>query len=81
MDLTCGEIVREKYDCNFAEPDPTMSRDPRIIPNLLSMERSTIPKMDYFRNLQKDIQPFMRKIVATWMLEVNYLNNFFLIVF
>lgn len=58
-------------DCNFAEVDPTLASDPRVILNLLALERSTMPPCDYFRNIQRDIQPFMRKVVTTWMLEVG----------
>lgn len=64
-------ISAEKVDSNFAEMDPTMARDPRVIVNLLALERSTMPHCDYFRHVQRDIQPFMRKVVTTWMLEVG----------
>lgn len=64
-------ISAEKVDSNFAEMDPTMASDPRVIVNLLALERSTMPHCDYFRHVQRDIQPFMRKVVTTWMLEVG----------
>lgn len=72
MDISnCNDISSEKIDSNFAEMDPTMARDPRIIVNLLKLERSTLPQCDYFRHIQRDIQPYMRKVVTTWMLEVQ----------
>lgn len=71
MDISnSNDISSEKMDCNYAEMDPSMACDPRVIINLLNLERSTMPQCDYFRHIQRDIQPFMRKVVTTWMLEV-----------
>ena len=63
-------IISSKEEHIYADMDPTIAQDPRIIYNLLAIERSTMPQCDYFRHLQSDIQPFMRKVVTTWMLEV-----------
>nr|XP_032519500.1 G1/S-specific cyclin-D2-like [Danaus plexippus plexippus] len=38
--------------------------------NLLTLERVHALHTDYFQHVQIDIQPFMRKVVTTWMLEV-----------
>uniref|UniRef100_A0A1B0D5I3 Cyclin-like domain-containing protein n=2 Tax=Phlebotomus papatasi TaxID=29031 RepID=A0A1B0D5I3_PHLPP len=70
MDLRCDEVVGGRIDSNFAGIDPTMSRDPRVIENLIQLEGATIPRMDYFKSLQTDLKPFMRKFVAIWMLEL-----------
>lgn len=72
MDLKCEELVssRSSMDCNSASVDETMATDPRIINNLLLLERSTIPSCDYFSTVQTDIKPFMRKLVTIWMLEL-----------
>ncbi|XP_063709905.1 G1/S-specific cyclin-D2-like [Culicoides brevitarsis] len=70
MDLKCLEVVCEIADNNVAEKDKAISHDPRVIRNLLALERATIPHLDYFRLVQADLKPFMRKIVTTWMLEV-----------
>ncbi|XP_055631750.1 G1/S-specific cyclin-D2-like [Toxorhynchites rutilus septentrionalis] len=70
MDLVCKEIIYDEVDSRYAEPDPTMVADIRVIHNLLSLERLTIPACNYFGSIQQDIKPNMRKIVATWMLEV-----------
>lgn len=77
MDLRCDEVVGGRIDSNFAGIDPTMSRDPRVIENLIQLEGATIPRMDYFKSLQTDLKPFMRKFVAIWMLEVNFNNECF----
>lgn len=66
----------EQMECNTADMDPAMASDPRIIANLLALERSTMPHCDYFRHVQRDIQPFMRKVVTTWMLEVRLAKIF-----
>ncbi|XP_058461101.1 G1/S-specific cyclin-D3-like [Malaya genurostris] len=70
MDLVCKEIIYDEVDNQFAEPDPTMVADVRVIQNLISLERLTIPPTNYFGSVQRDIKPHMRKIVTTWMLEV-----------
>lgn len=70
VDLVCKEIIYDEVDNQFAEPDPTMVADVRVIQNLIGLERLTIPSCNYFNSVQQDIKPNMRKIVTTWMLEV-----------
>lgn len=81
MDLSCEENMQSSgnsgdgraVDMCVAGPDRALDRDPRVILNLLALERAHALHTDYFQNVQIDIQPFMRKIVTTWMLEVrNY---------
>ncbi|KAG5882106.1 hypothetical protein JTB14_016869 [Gonioctena quinquepunctata] len=67
MDLTCSENLANS--CT-AKRDRSIFDDPRVINNLLNEEAFSIPKCDYFQTVQNDIQPFMRKVVTTWMLEV-----------
>ena len=51
--------------------DENLIRDDRILLNLLQSESLTMPGCpDYFKFLQKDIVPSMRKIVADWLLQV-----------
>ncbi|XP_010765791.1 G1/S-specific cyclin-D2, partial [Notothenia coriiceps] len=91
MELLCLEmdtIIR-------ARPDPNLLCDDRILQNLLTIEERFLPQYSYFKGVQKDIQPFMRRMVATWMLEVceeqkceeevfplamNYLDRFLAVV-
>lgn len=66
MELLCLEmdtIVR-------ARPDPNLLYDDRVLQSLLTIEERFLPQCSYFKCVQKDIQPFMRRMVATWMLEV-----------
>lgn len=70
MDLKCLEVVCENPDTNYADNDKHISRHSMVLRNLLALERSTVPNVDYFRHIQPDVKPYMRKIVTTWMLEV-----------
>ncbi|CAG9861721.1 unnamed protein product [Phyllotreta striolata] len=65
--LTCTEHLG---DSDVAQRDETLFSDPRVINNLLNDEVFSVPKCDYFKAVQSDVQPYMRKVVATWMLEV-----------
>ncbi|XP_038562443.1 G1/S-specific cyclin-D2a isoform X1 [Micropterus salmoides] len=91
MELLCLEmdtIIR-------ARPDPNLLYDDRVLQSLLTIEERFLPQYSYFKGVQKDIQPFMRRMVATWMLEVceeqkceeevfplamNYLDRFLAVV-
>lgn len=66
MELLCLEM-----DTNIrARPDPNLLCDDRVLQSLLTIEERFLPQYSYFKGVQKDIQPFMRRMVATWMLEV-----------
>ncbi|KAJ6659896.1 hypothetical protein lerEdw1_018352 [Lerista edwardsae] len=64
MELLCVEgVIR-------ARRDPHLLRDRRVLQNLLSQEERYSPRVSYFQCVQKEIQPYMRKMLAFWMLEV-----------
>lgn len=66
MELLCLEM-----ETNIrARPDPNLLCDDRVLQRLLTIEERFLPQYSYFKVVQKDIQPFMRRMVATWMLEV-----------
>lgn len=69
MDLACAETSNRK--CIRAVKDRAIFKDDRVINNLLKDEQFYVPNCDYFTDVQNDIQPFMRKVVTTWMLEVS----------
>lgn len=85
MDLLCHEKLAPSVENTTSrarnsqrtEGDSTMATDPQIIPNLLILEKTTIPPFNYFETIQKDIQPYMRKVVTAWMMEVRILLDFF----
>ena len=67
MELLCLEmdtVIR-------ARPDPNLLCDDRVLQSLLTIEERFLPQYSYFKGVQKDIQPFMRRMLATWMLEVH----------
>lgn len=68
MDLACTEKL-EKV-CT-AKHDKCIFGDYRVLHTLLRDEKLSVPQCDYFETVQNDIQPFMRKVVTTWMLEVR----------
>ncbi|XP_059843468.1 G1/S-specific cyclin-D2a isoform X1 [Hypanus sabinus] len=91
MELLCCEVDSVRR----ALPDPHLLNDERVLHNLLVLEERYQPAGSYFKCVQQDIKPFMRRMVATWMLEVceeqkceeevfplamNYLDRFLSIV-
>ncbi|KAF5296228.1 hypothetical protein FQA39_LY12565 [Lamprigera yunnana] len=67
MELSCTE---NPSVVNFAQKDPAIFRDIRVIENLLKDEAMYVCPSDYFTVVQEEIQPYMRNVVATWMMEV-----------
>ncbi|XP_007947456.1 G1/S-specific cyclin-D1 [Orycteropus afer afer] len=62
--LCCeAETIRRAY------PDANLLTD-RVLQAMLKAEETCAPSVSYFKCVQKEILPSMRKIVATWMLEV-----------
>ncbi|KAJ4924500.1 hypothetical protein JOQ06_003456 [Pogonophryne albipinna] len=53
-----------------AQPDPNILYDDRVLQSLLTIEERFLPQCTYFQRVQKDIQPYMRRMVAVWMHEV-----------
>ncbi|NXL41999.1 CCND1 protein, partial [Podilymbus podiceps] len=64
--LLCCEVetIRRAYlDANLLND--------RVLQTMLKAEETCSPSVSYFKCVQKEILPYMRKIVATWMLEVS----------
>nr|KAF6342624.1 cyclin D1 [Pipistrellus kuhlii] len=63
--LLCCEVdtIRRAY------PDANLLND-RVLRAMLKAEEACAPSVSYFKCVQKEILPAMRKVVATWMLEV-----------
>lgn len=68
MELLCAESVPR---APRAGRDPHLLGDRRVLQNLLSLEERYSPRVSYFQCVQRDIQPYMRKMLAFWMLEVR----------
>lgn len=64
--LLCCEVdsIRRAYQ------DVNLLND-RVLQTMLKAEENYLPSPNYFKCVQKDIAPKMRKILATWMLEVS----------
>ncbi|KAM4703659.1 G1/S-specific cyclin-D1-like [Rhinophrynus dorsalis] len=63
--LLCWETESELR----AQPDPVLLQS-RVVVELLASEERYIPSPSYFQCVQKEIHPYMRKMLTTWMLEV-----------
>lgn len=59
-----------------AYKDPVLLEDDRVLSNLLTTEDRYQPSPTYFKCVQTDIKPYMRKMVAEWMLEVRQFLHF-----
>ncbi|KAE8606539.1 hypothetical protein XENTR_v10010772 [Xenopus tropicalis] len=65
MELLCCEVDTIRR----AHLDRNLITD-RVLQTMLKAEETCCPNVSYFKCVQKEILPHMRKIVATWMLEV-----------
>lgn len=54
-----------------AHQDVNLLND-RVLLTMLKAEEQYLPSPNYFKCVQKEIAPKMRKIAATWMLEVSF---------
>ena len=72
MELMCVEAETPRR----AYKDPVLIEDPRVLIKLLALEDRFQPNPAYFKCVQKDIKPYMRKMVAQWMLEVFFFKLF-----
>ena len=68
MDLLCCEPGSRTQ---YAYKDRVLLNDDRVLKNLLASEDKYLPSCNYFKIVQKEIEPYMRRMVATWMLEVK----------
>ncbi|KAG8181276.1 hypothetical protein JTE90_022214 [Oedothorax gibbosus] len=69
--LWCGDMV-----CPMSMGDPVLDGDPRVLQQLIKVERIQgksfrhINSRCYFKEAQEEVQPFMRRTLAKWMMEV-----------
>lgn len=50
--------------------DPVLLNERRVLDSLLVMDDRHLPSVSYFKYTQPDLQPYMRRMVVTWMMEV-----------
>ncbi|XP_068117164.1 G1/S-specific cyclin-D1 [Hyperolius riggenbachi] len=65
MELLCCEVDTIRR----AHLDRNLLTD-QVLQTMLKAEDNCCPSTNYFKCVQKEILPYMRKIVGTWMLEV-----------
>ncbi|XP_006002322.1 G1/S-specific cyclin-D2 [Latimeria chalumnae] len=53
-----------------AQADRRLLQDKRVLENLLRLEERYTSRVSYLQCVQRDVRPYMRKMLATWMLEV-----------
>ncbi|GBM08276.1 G1/S-specific cyclin-D3 [Araneus ventricosus] len=69
--LWCGEMVS-----SVSQEDPVLNGDPRVLQQLIKVERINgksfrhINTQCYFKEAQEEVQPFMRRTLTKWMMEV-----------
>ncbi|XP_029428663.1 G1/S-specific cyclin-D3-like [Rhinatrema bivittatum] len=67
MELLCAEGPAR---APRAGPDPRLLQDRRVLRNLLEQEDRYSPRTTYFQCVQQEIKPYMRRMLALWILEV-----------
>lgn len=77
--LCCADACPEV--AQVAVKDPVIMSDRRVLDQLLQLEPFSLPSSDYFVTGQQvvegepsrttELQPYMRRVVTTWMLEVR----------
>ncbi|XP_034033183.1 G1/S-specific cyclin-D1-like [Thalassophryne amazonica] len=67
--LACREAAGPPAGLQRASRDSNLLTD-RVLRALLRTEDKYLPAANYFKCVQREITPCMRKIVSTWMLEV-----------
>lgn len=79
MELICREneqFLSATDDSSERRPvragcDPVLTGDNRVWRNLTSLEKNHTISESYFSTIQRDVQPYMRRILTVWMLQVR----------
>ncbi|XP_045030562.1 G1/S-specific cyclin-D2 [Daphnia magna] len=72
--LLCADACPEVMP--VAAKDPAIMTDRRVLQQLLGLEMFSVPSSDYFApSSTSELQPYMRRVVTTWMLEVTEEQN------
>jgi Cyclin, N-terminal domain len=67
VQLLCADVCPEMVP--LARADRAILDDSRVLSQLLRTEMHSVPSVDYFE-CKSELQPYMRRVVTTWMLEV-----------
>uniref|UniRef100_A0A4W4EZP1 Cyclin-like domain-containing protein n=1 Tax=Electrophorus electricus TaxID=8005 RepID=A0A4W4EZP1_ELEEL len=63
------ELICHEHKEFLASSDPVLARDGRVLQNLVHLQRANVSG-SYFRNVQTDLHPYMRRLLTIWMLQV-----------
>ena len=74
--LLCADACPEVAP--VAARDPAIMTDRRVLQQLLGLEIFSLPSSDYFAP-PTELQPYMRRVVTTWMLEVCVGNSVWIV--
>lgn len=69
MELMCNEAC-STTNVQKSYLDSNLIKDDRVLERLLKLEDHYIPRCDYFKIVQKELKPYMRRLVVAWMFEV-----------
>ena len=82
MELICSEssppmvdiFCPIDYGITFSVGDQNILNDSRILRQLLQTEEQYVANgvLESYKCIQSEVEPYMRKIVANWMLEVSH---------
>lgn len=62
-------VYEAEREVKRAVSDHSVTGDTRVLQHLMAMEK-TCTVSPYFGTVQRDIQPYMRRILAEWMFRV-----------
>ncbi len=62
--------IQLPHGLNKAPVDYKLLNDDRLVKNLLDLEDYYRIQANYFQHVQTEVKPWMRKMLATWMLDV-----------
>lgn len=70
LEFSEGECETRPGVVYRAVSDPSVTADARVLQHLTAMEETCCPVSPYFDTVQRDIQPYMRRMLVEWMFRV-----------
>jgi len=75
VNVPCQILNFHPEEMLSATLQPTLLNDPRVLQNMLRSEEIHMPAVNYFKTIQSDLTPEMRRDVATWLYEVSWVRD------
>lgn len=69
-ELKEGGYAARREVVHRAVSDRSVTGDARVLQHLTAAEKTCWPVAPYFDTVQRDIQPYMRRILVEWMFRV-----------